>query len=192
MVTLRPWAVGLLLGFRAMSVMADTATAKFDVRITLSTEVSPGICISQSLSDALGAIVKVVCNTRQFVSIQQSPTKSFLGTVGNVGHIILDANASSTSSTSNNSSIDVSASVPDNGAVSAANSSSEAGSIQRSESAFKDSSTGERAATPSLSQAQASALAKYRHFFGDATTEITQPLNIINIPGAPIEMLIAF
>jgi len=178
MAILRSYAVGVLLGVRAASAMADTATAKFDVNITLKTEVSPSICISQSLSDALGAIVKVVCNTRRFVSIQPSPTKSFFGTVGSF-------NAMRTA---------LATSVSNNNTVSATDSSTtiSESALKSAQLVFEDRFTGERIAFPSLFRTQTSAVEKYRLFFGNTATETTQSLSVADIQDAPIEMLISF
>ena len=85
--------LALLLGAGAPA--AGTLGANFDVAITLSnpsavpvptgpTAVgnSSGICTSQSLSDQVGALVRVVCQTGQFVSISPRPGQRFLGTHG--------------------------------------------------------------------------------------------------------------
>jgi hypothetical protein len=43
---------------------------------------STGICTSQSASSATQAVVRVVCSTGQFVSIESSPGRPFVGTHG--------------------------------------------------------------------------------------------------------------
>jgi hypothetical protein len=73
-----------------------TLGANFGVAITLSnpsavaiptasataTGNASGICISQSLSEATGAVVRVVCRNGHFVSISPRPGQRFLGTHG--------------------------------------------------------------------------------------------------------------
>jgi len=67
---------------------AGTASGSFGVSITLSQPggspaTSPsGICVSESLSDQTGAVVRVVCQTGQFVSIGPRPGGRFIGTHG--------------------------------------------------------------------------------------------------------------
>ena len=84
-----------LLGTLSTQAGAGSAAGVFDVRITINAMVpaSPasglgqvpatdGFCISESLSDATQATVKVVCATGQFVSIKPMPGKPFTGTHG--------------------------------------------------------------------------------------------------------------
>jgi hypothetical protein len=69
---------------------AAGASGQFDVNISLSTgggsntptPPPSGICISQSQSEQTGAIVRVVCQTGQFVSIGPRPGGRFIDTHG--------------------------------------------------------------------------------------------------------------
>jgi hypothetical protein len=95
--------LALALGAFAVPGGAATTGATFDVGITLSPPGTPppggggtpppsggggaaagsaDFCISQSLSDATGAIVRVVCRSGQFVSIEAKPDGPFLGVHG--------------------------------------------------------------------------------------------------------------
>jgi hypothetical protein len=92
-------ALALALGaFAAPSGAASTGTT-FDVGITLTVPGGPpptgggggggtpattsgGLCVSQSLSDATGAVVRVICQSGQFVSIEANPSGPFLGVHG--------------------------------------------------------------------------------------------------------------
>ena len=92
--------IALLLGAFAAPSGAASASASFDVGITLTMPGGPppsgggtpgggsitaqtgGACVSQSLSDATGAIVRVVCTSGQFVSIEANPNGPFLGVHG--------------------------------------------------------------------------------------------------------------
>ena len=87
-------AFALFMG--GASAGAGTLGANFGVAISLSTPSAvpiptgsttavgnpSGICTSQSLSDQVGAVVRVVCQTGQFVSISPRPGQRFLGTHG--------------------------------------------------------------------------------------------------------------
>jgi len=66
---------------------AGTASGSFGVNITLAQPASPaageaGICTSESLSEQTGAVVRVVCQTGQFVSIGPRPGGRFIDTHG--------------------------------------------------------------------------------------------------------------
>ena len=94
--------LALALGAFAAPGSAATTGATFDVGIMLSspgtppsggggtppsgggggTAGSPDFCVSQSLSDATGAVVRVVCKSGQFVSIEANPSGPFLGVHG--------------------------------------------------------------------------------------------------------------
>ena len=99
--------IALALGALAAPSSAATVGATFDVGITLTmpggpppsrggpppsrggtpggetiTAQSGGACVSQSLSDATGGIVRVVCTSGQFVSIEANPNGPFLGVHG--------------------------------------------------------------------------------------------------------------
>jgi hypothetical protein len=84
-------ATALLTGFVAVPVGAATANATFNVNITLSPPrvdvgtgvgVAVGVCVSSTLSAQTNALVKVVCGSDQFVSIEPLQGKPFLGTHG--------------------------------------------------------------------------------------------------------------
>ena len=60
--------------------MAGATSGTFAVHISL--QGNAGLCTSQTLSQAAGAIVRVACATGQFVSIEVDPAKPFLGTHG--------------------------------------------------------------------------------------------------------------
>jgi hypothetical protein len=87
--------LALALGALAAPGGAATTGANFDVNITLTAPGAPpptggatppqgsaDFCVSQSLSDATGAIVRVVCKSGQFVSIEPRPGSPFLGVHG--------------------------------------------------------------------------------------------------------------
>lgn len=87
--------IALALGALAAPGGAATVGGTFDVGITLTmpggpppsgggtpTAQSGGICVSQSLSDATGAIVRVVCTSGEFVSIEANPSGPFVGVHG--------------------------------------------------------------------------------------------------------------
>ena len=77
-------AAALLTGYVVAPADAATANATFNVNITLNTAPPPqvGVCVSSTLSAQTNAVVKVVCGSDQFVSIESVPGKSFLGTHG--------------------------------------------------------------------------------------------------------------
>lgn len=82
--------IALALGALAAPSVAATVGKSFDVGITLLAPGTPppgggtppaatgDICVTQSLSDATGGIVRVVCRSGQFVSIEARPTGPFL------------------------------------------------------------------------------------------------------------------
>jgi len=94
----------LALGAFAAPGGAASVGGAFDVAITLTVPGAPpptggggtpptagggtptansgGLCVSQSLSDATGAVVRVICNSGQFVSIEANPNGPFLGVHG--------------------------------------------------------------------------------------------------------------
>lgn len=87
--------LALALGALATPGGAATTGANFDVNIALTAPGSPppsgggtppanaaDFCVSQSLSEATGAIVNVVCKSGQFVSIEPRPGAPFLGVHG--------------------------------------------------------------------------------------------------------------
>ena len=94
-VSIRRVAVAVALAAFAAPGSAGTAGNVFDVGITLNVPglpPAPGpgpapspsadICISQTLSEATGATVRVVCRSGQFVSIEARSDSPFLGVHG--------------------------------------------------------------------------------------------------------------
>lgn len=88
--------IALALGALAAPSGAATVAGTFDVGITLTvpggppptggggtpTTTSGGICVSQALSDSTGAIVRVVCSSGHFVSIEAPSGSPYLGVHG--------------------------------------------------------------------------------------------------------------
>lgn len=83
-------ALGLLV-LTGLPAQAAQTSGVFSVGITLTTQqaggaVSPmssqGLCISDTLSAATHATVRVACSSGQFVSIEPAPGQPFLGTHG--------------------------------------------------------------------------------------------------------------
>jgi hypothetical protein len=81
----------LVAACSALPCAAGTGSGQFAINIVLSTtanggsgSASPasGICISQSASEQTGAIVRVACQTGQFVSISPLPGGRFIDTHG--------------------------------------------------------------------------------------------------------------
>ena len=71
----------MVLGLSAQGVaLAGASTGAFAVSISL--QGNAGICTSQTLSQATGALVRVACATGQFVNIEVDPAKPFLGVHG--------------------------------------------------------------------------------------------------------------
>lgn len=71
----------MVLGLSAQGMaMAGTTTGTLAVNISL--QGNAALCTSQTLSQATNAIVRVVCGTGQFVSIEANPAKPFLGVHG--------------------------------------------------------------------------------------------------------------
>lgn len=86
----------LCMGFAASH--AVTSTGQFSVNIVLAgagansaQQSAPGVCISQTLSEKTNALVRVVCGTRQFVSITANPNARFLGTHGGAFNYVVTA-----------------------------------------------------------------------------------------------------
>lgn len=98
--TLKHVAAAIALMAIAVPCGAGSVSSAYDVRVTLTTPglpppppppgVSPGpapsttgdLCVSQALSTASGATVRVVCRSGQFVSIEPRPGTEFLGVHG--------------------------------------------------------------------------------------------------------------
>ena len=81
----------LAAALAAAPAFAGNGAGQFAVNISLSTtanggpDTAPpasGICISQTLSEQTGAIVRVVCQSGQFVSISPRPDARFIDTHG--------------------------------------------------------------------------------------------------------------
>lgn len=77
---------------------AATSAGQFSVNIALTGAAAntaqqspPGVCISQTLSERTNAMVRVVCGTRQFVSITANPNARFLGTHGGAFNYVVTA-----------------------------------------------------------------------------------------------------
>lgn len=86
-------AAALLTGFVALPLGAATANATFNVNITLNPSVvDVGVCVSSTLSAQTNALVKVVCGSDQFVSIEPLPGKPFLGTHGGANRYVFAPN----------------------------------------------------------------------------------------------------
>jgi hypothetical protein len=85
------WGLGLLAAMG--HCLAGTAAGVFDVRIVLDkpghSPPPTGLCISSTLSAQTNAIVRVVCATGQFVSIESAPGSPFVGTHGGAHRYIL-------------------------------------------------------------------------------------------------------
>jgi hypothetical protein len=74
----------LWTGLALTQAHAGTANGVFNVNISLNAPAQPssGVCVSSALSVQTNAIVKVVCATNQFVSIESMPGQPFVGTHG--------------------------------------------------------------------------------------------------------------
>ena len=83
-------ASGLVAFAAAFACMAGSASGTFGVDISLSSggsSLSPGgnssgVCISQSLTEQNNAVVRVVCDSGQFVSINAIPGGRFIASHG--------------------------------------------------------------------------------------------------------------
>src|SRR5574341_1974300 len=86
-------AIALALATLGAPCLAQSASGTLNVNIVLTAPgASPapgaapaprlGLCTSQSLSEATGALVRVVCNPGEFVSIEPRPGSRFLGVHG--------------------------------------------------------------------------------------------------------------
>ena len=65
--------------------MAGSAAGTFSVDITLTGSAatsSNGVCVSETLTQENGAVVRVACDSGQFVSISPIPGARFVGTHG--------------------------------------------------------------------------------------------------------------
>jgi hypothetical protein len=82
------WTCACLLVAWVAPANAGTTQAAFTVRINLNNPLIPGntsstgYCISQTLSKATNAIVRVVCGSNQFVSIEPQVGTAFPATHG--------------------------------------------------------------------------------------------------------------
>ncbi|MDB5727402.1 MAG: hypothetical protein JWQ00_607 [Noviherbaspirillum sp.] len=77
---MRALASGLALVCWTAGACAGTASAQFSVGIVMRA-MRDGVCVSRALSHAAGAIVKVDCDSNQFVSIEPDPARPFLGSM---------------------------------------------------------------------------------------------------------------
>jgi hypothetical protein len=87
---MRPVILKAAFGFAALATafacMAGSASGTFGVNISLysggSNSNSSGVCTSQSLTEQNNAVVRVVCQSGQFVSITPIPGARFVGSHG--------------------------------------------------------------------------------------------------------------
>jgi len=75
-----------LLALAALSISVECAagvgSGTFRVNISVNDPGKSALCVSQSLSQATGALVQVICSTGQFVSIGPRPGAPFAGVHG--------------------------------------------------------------------------------------------------------------
>ena len=75
-----------LLALAALSISFECAagvgSGTFRVNISVNDPGKSALCVSQSLSQATGALVQVICSTGQFVSIGPRPGAPFAGVHG--------------------------------------------------------------------------------------------------------------
>jgi hypothetical protein len=191
----RSMLTAALLGIWSTAVLAETRNASFDVRIMLNTQVAPGICINGALSDAVGAIVKVVCNTSQFVSIEPTAHRPFLGTIGSIGLTSIPANTSPASASVAGSTPAFAPAASGVVAMAASSASTEltAGGAQRlAEVAYENRATGDRIEAPQQSTPRTSSASVYQNLYEGGGTETTRRVEALEAQKAPIEMLINF
>lgn len=74
--------LGLVTGLVATVCAAGSDSAQLNVSIVLNPPSQSGLCISQTLSEQFGAVVRIVCATGQYVSIAPLPGTRFPGTYG--------------------------------------------------------------------------------------------------------------
>ncbi len=82
----------MLAGHVAVPAGAATANATFNVNITLNTPPQADVCVSSTLSAQTNALVKVVCRSNQFVSIEPLQGTPFVGTHGGAYRYIFAPN----------------------------------------------------------------------------------------------------
>lgn len=80
-------ALGLVCLSAVFNCAAGSGSGTFGVEIILNTGASSGapasgVCVSETLSEQNGAIVRVACESGQFVSISPIPGGRFVGTHG--------------------------------------------------------------------------------------------------------------
>lgn len=78
----------VLVNLNPQNPASSLATAKSTSQST-SNGTSNGICVSQSLSEQANAVVRVLCGTRQFVSITPNPSARLLGSHGGAFNYVL-------------------------------------------------------------------------------------------------------
>jgi hypothetical protein len=85
-----PLRLLLLLGWVSLPacLLAGTESAGFNVTVHMGQ-----VCVSQALSEKTQAEVKVVCNGGEFVQIEASPDKPFVGTHGAAHRFYMPSNA---------------------------------------------------------------------------------------------------
>jgi hypothetical protein len=74
--------LGLVTGLVATVCAAGNDAAQVSVSIVLNPPLQSGLCVSQTLSEQFGAVVRIVCATGQYVSITPAPGKQFPGAFG--------------------------------------------------------------------------------------------------------------
>jgi hypothetical protein len=84
----RSLALAAALACGMAGASAGTASARFSVGIVLQgMPAGAGSCVNRALGNALGAIVKVDCDSNQFVSIEPDPGRPFLGSMSGIRRI---------------------------------------------------------------------------------------------------------
>jgi hypothetical protein len=178
MTGMRSFALGLALAGWMSCAGAGTASARFSVGIVLH-GMSAGVCVSRSLSDAAGAIVKVDCDSNQFVSIEPDPGRPFLGSMSSIKRMwfgLVRDNASTGSELLQPL---------------------QASSLSMSRSLVRVTYETSVAAGPGAASRDtpltASVIA-YRNAFGspEAVAELARGVSIAGRSGAPVQMLIGF
>lgn len=73
------WQVWLVILCAPVVASAGTSTSQFAVRFDVRQSQT---CINQTLSEQTGALVRVVCQSGNFVRIDPDPNRPFVGTHG--------------------------------------------------------------------------------------------------------------
>ena len=75
-------SLGLVTGLVVTICAAGSDSARLNISIVLNPPSLSGLCVSQTLSEQFGAVVRIVCATGQYVSITPLPGKRFPGSYG--------------------------------------------------------------------------------------------------------------